>query len=825
MIDLAFRMIRHRWGSAVATLVALATGVMILMSMGTLVESAVFFHPSAERYARADVVVARQEVVRRTKEFDGDVTTSMVRLPGGTVPIAVADRVRTLAGVESAVADVAVPVTAGPVRAVGHGWSSAAFGRSPLTSGSAPRTDDEVVADTRLGLATGAPVDLLVGGTVHRFTVTGLVHADASPVAVFLTDARAGALNPSPGRAAAVLVRAEHGVDTAALAKAVSAVADGAQVYTGDDRGLAEPSADLDGRDLLILLGGSFGGYVVLLIGFVVAGTVGLSVRHRRRDLALLRAIAATPGQVRRMIVAEAMLLSVLGGVIGLPLGVLATRWVHGQLVDRGFVPDSLPILPGVLAAPTAVLVTSLVAVLAALAAARRVAKIRPTEALGEVAVEPSGGGRVRRIAGLVILVGAVAAAPAAISTGGVVAVASATGMLYLFVLGVGLLAPEINAFAARVLAPVLSAVWRSSGYLAAANLRANARGGATVLTALVLAVGLGGSVWFLQDNLQRTTVDQRRDGTLAEQAVVSPTGLPASAVDEIRRLPGVRMVTAVRQTTVVAPVFDGLETAGAQAVDPATVGSTLDLAVTDGSLDRLGKDTVAVSDLRASGSGWKVGDTAAVTLADGTPVKLKVIAIYRRGLGFGDFTLASSTVAGHTPTGLADSVLVRGASVPGLADVVSRHPGASVVARDELSAGLATDLAVSGWANKLLIGVLVGFAALAAANTMVVAALARRRELAVLRLVGLTSRQVKRMVHAEQAGLLGVALVIGGTIAAGTLVAAVNALTGSPVPYVPVVGGVVVVVGAAVLALATTVLPIGQLLRTPPVEQMGVKE
>ncbi|MFI5952998.1 FtsX-like permease family protein [Cryptosporangium sp. NPDC051539] len=818
---IAVRMLRYRWGSAVATLVALVTGVAILMAMGTLVESGLRFHPEPQRYTGADVVVARPEVVRTSKTFDGDTETSRVRLPGGTVPAGLADRIRQVPGVGSVVADVSIPVTVGSVPAAGHGWSSAAFGHSP-PSGSAPASDDQVVADTRLGLASGAPVDVLVGGTVHRFTVTGLFHSDATPATLYFSDARAAALNPSPGRVAAVLVRASSG---ALPAIRDLARADGAGAYTGDDRARAEPSAALDGRDLLLQLGGAFGGYVALLIGFVVAGTVGLSVRHRRRDLALLRAIAATPAQVRRMIMAEAALLGLLGALIGLPLGVLATRWVHGELVDRGFVPGSLPILPGVLAAPAAVLATSLVAVLAALAAARRVAKIRPTEALGEVAVEPTGGGRVRRIVGVVILIGAVAAAPAAIGTGGLVAVTSAAGMLYLLVLGVGLLAPEINTFAARVLAPVLHGLWRSSGYLAAANLRANARGGATVLTALVLAVGLGGSVWFLQDNLQRTTVEQRRDGTLAQQAVVSPTGLPESAVDEIRRLPGVRSVTEVRQTTVVAPVFDGLETAGAQAVDPATVRSTLDLKVTEGSLARLGKDTVAVSDLRASGSGWKVGDTASITLADGTPAKLEVIAIYQRGLGFGDLTLASATVAGHTPTGLADSVLVRGASVPGLEAVSARYPGSAVVTREDLGAGLARDLAVSAWANKLLIGVLVGFAALAAANTMVVAALARRRELAVLRLVGLTTGQVKRMVHAEQAGLLGVALVIGGTIAAGTLVAVVNALTGSPVPYVPPLGGAAVVAGAAVLALATTVLPIGRLLRTSPVEHLGVKE
>jgi putative ABC transport system permease protein len=79
--------------------------------------------------------------------------------------------------------------------------------------------------------------------------------------------------------------------------------------------------------------------------------------------------------------------------------------------------------------------------------------------------------------------------------------------------------------------------------------------------------------------------------------------------------------------------------------------------------------------------------------------------------------------------------------------------------------------------------------------------------------------------VHAEQAGLLGVALVIGGTIAAWTLASVVRALTGDLVPYVRPLGGAAVIGGAALLALTTTVLPINRLLRTPPADQIGVKE
>ncbi|MEV0567620.1 FtsX-like permease family protein [Dactylosporangium sp. NPDC050588] len=824
MTRLALRMLRHRPGSAVASLVALAAGVMILMAMGALVESGLRYKPDPVRYAAADVVVAHRDITISAKDLDGEVVRSTVRLPeGGTVPADLAERIRGLAGVATVAADDPVPV--GLPDGTGHGWASAALTPFRLVAGAPPAAEDQIAVDRRLGMAPGQQASLVVGGAARTYLVSGVV--DGPAPAVFFTDAHAATLSAHPGRVAAIGVVAQPGTDKAALAAAVRGLAAeaGAKVYTGADRGLAEGSADLDARDLLIQAGGAFGGYVVLLIGFVVAATVGLSVRHRRRDLALLRAVAATPGQVRRMIMAEAAAVGLAAVAVGVPAGLLATRWVRDQLVGRGFVPATFPIADGPLATVAAAGVTTLVAVLSALIAARRVTAIRPVEALGEVAVEPSRGGKVRLVCGLVALAGAGSSGAFTLGAGGQAALAAAVGMLYLFVTALGLLAPWINRAAAQALAPVLRAVWGTSGYLATANLKANARGTAAVLTALVLSVGLGGSVWFLQDNLERQTLAQRRDGLRASQALVSPAGLPAGAADEARKLPGVRAATSVRRTSVIVKVLDGAETVGAQAVSGPDLTATMDLRVRQGDLSALSTGTVAASSIRASTHGWKIGDTVPLWLGDGTPVRLTLVAVYERGLGFGDITLTRDTVAGHTARDVDDEVLI---STSGPADpsaLTARHPGSTLVATSGQTRQLAADLAVSAWLNRLLVGVMVGYAALAAANTMVIAALARRRELAVLRLAGVTRGQAKRMVHAEQAGLLGVAVLMGAAIALATLTMVVHAVTGEPLPYVPPIGWATVIAGTALLALLTTVLPIGRLLRVPPMEHIGVKE
>ncbi|WFE62910.1 ABC transporter permease [Micromonospora sp. WMMD714] len=836
MLKLAGQMLRHRKGSAVATLLAMTAGVLILMSLGVLVESGLRFTAAPQRYAAADVVVANRDITLTSTTLGEKETNTVVLPEGGTVPASMVDRIRQLPGVATVVADRTVPAILPSGAATGHGWSSAAVTPYQLTKGARPTRDTEVALDERLAasVAPGDEVPILVNGSARTYRVSGLVrHAGPrpdphAPPAVFFTDAHAVVIHPRLGQVDAVAVLAEPGAAKAVVADVRRLATEaGVKAYAGDERGLLEQSADQAASLMLVQLGSVFGGYVALLVMFVVAGTIGLAVRHRRRDLALLRAVAATPGQVARLVLAEVGLLSLLSVVIGVPVGWLASRWLHQELVDRAFIPDTFPVRGGGWAAVAVAVATVTVAVGAALIAARRTVRIRPTEALGEIAVESGRNGVLRLIFGFAALAGGFILIALTGAAKGTAALGPAMGLLCLLVLAVALLGPWINRAAARLLAPVLRRVWGDSGYLAAANLRANAQGMVTVLTALVLSVGFGGSIWFLQDNLDKQIVAENRGGMLAQQTVVSATGLPDTMLAQIRDIPGVLAATGVRNTSIIP---DGAaEGADAQAIDPAGVDLTMDLKVRSGSLADLRGSAMAASTLQAGSNGWRVGDQVTVRLGDGTPADLRVVAIYDRGFAFGDVTVAKDVVAGHTAVAGYERILVR--TEPGkdvsaaLGGVVGQYPGSSVTSTADVSGQLADDLALSAWLNKLLIGIMVGYAALAAANTMVMAALARGRELALLRLVGVTGKQVKRMVHAEQTGLLGVSLLIGGAIAAVTLVSIVHTLTGQLVPYVPPLGWVSIIGGTTLLALFTTILPVARLLRVPPVAGIGIKE
>ncbi|MEU0911083.1 ABC transporter permease [Streptomyces althioticus] len=842
MLRLAAQTLRHRTGGFLATFAALAAGVAVLMTCALLVESGWRHQGDPHRYGEAVAVVADRDLTVDGPTVLGETERTTVLLPErGGVPEKVAGDLADVPGVDRAVGErrLVVTTTAAPeLPTTGHGWSSTALAPYRLVSGRPPRTDREIAVDARLAgpeaLGPGATTQVVTGGVSRTYEVSGVVDtggAASGRAALFFTDAQAAALDPHPGRYDAVGVLTAPDADRDTVLAEVRRIADaaGATAYTGDDRGLAAEPESAAARSLALGAGAAFAGYAAAIVGFVVAGTVGLSVRHRRRDLALLRAVAATPGQVRSMLLAEVGLLALAAGAVGVPAGLLATRQVRDALVARGFLPDAFTVQGGALSAAAVVVIVAAVALLSAWIAALRVTRIRPTEALGEAAVEPATGGRVRLVCGLACVAGALSLTGLTGATDGQTALGAAMGMLYLFVLGVALLAPWINQAAARLVGPVLRTVWGDSGYLAAANLRANARGTVAVLTALVLSVGLGGTVWFLQDNLERQTVVQGREGVLAQYALTSAAGLPASAAAEARRVPGVVAATGVRRTSVVVPDRLEPQTVPAQGIDPLGVDRTLDLKVRSGSLGALREGTVAVSTARADAAGWRLGDKARLWLGDGTPVTLRVVALYERGWGFGDVTLHRSTLDGHTVTGLDDRVLIRTAPDFGaedaLAEVARRHPGGQVTDTARLTGELAEDVAVSGWLNKMLVAVLVGYAVLAAANTLAMAALARTRELSLLRLVGVTRGQVRRMVHAEQAGLLGVSLLIGAAIAAVTLTTIVRAVTGATVPHVPGAGWAVLLGGTAALALLATMLPVSHILRTAPVEGMGVRE
>ncbi|GAA2337913.1 ABC transporter permease [Streptomyces cuspidosporus] len=822
---LARAAVRFKPAAFVGTFIALVLAAAIVSACGILLESGLRATVPPGRYAHTPVVVTAHQRVGGREESEP--APDRVRLDASLVATAA----RT-PGAAAAVPDLTFPVRRGAAALTGHGWGSAPFTGAALALGTAPR-EGEVVLDEAAARAAharpGGRITLTTADGAHRFRVSGIARTsprgrtggDGGPT-VWFTDARARALSGHPATVDAVLVRPRPGTTPGALADRLERAlknAPAARVRTGQGRGAAEEPGLEGAREVLEGIGGSFGGVATMVALFTTAGTVALSVGQRGREIALLRAIGATPRQIRRSIATEALLVAPLAGALGTLPGIGLAHWWFGQLRDKGAIPAGVELSVSWIPLVSAVGAGLLTALLAGLAAARRPARIKPGQALGEAAAEPFRPGVVRTLLGTAALAGGCVLTGVAASTSGEDAANAALGVVMLFMLAVGLLGPFVARGCAWLVGLPLRA-GRAPAVLAAANARANARRLASAITPLVLAMAFASTLVFLHTSEDHATAGQRREGIVADHVVSAPGGLPADATARAGRVRGVAAAVGVLRTGVLVRKGSGdgawLETASAQGVSGTgrALAAVQDLDVRTGDLDALGRGTVAMDAGLASSMGVKVGDRLRLRLPDGATAAPEVVATYGRGLGLAQVTLVRAALASHVTSGFDSHVLVRDAKGADPAAVAAAlgplgevtGPGGYAAARDE-------EGELNAWANTVMAAVLGGFAAVAAANTLVMTVLDRRRELSTLRLIGSTRRQVLGMVRWEALLVVTAGVALGTAIALATLVPMARGLTGEG-PYLPPLTYAGFVGAAVALGLLATGLPARAALR-----------
>ncbi|NBH10561.1 FtsX-like permease family protein, partial [Amycolatopsis sp. SID8362] len=206
-----------------------------------------------------------------------------------------------------------------------------------------PAVPGEVVLDAALardaGVGVGEQVRIATRSTPAEFRVSGIVDALSRQSALFFTPDQAVALAGRPGQAHAIGVLADPGVAPETLAERVRAAAPGTEVTTGVERSGIECLDVSQTRTLLLAIAGSFGGFALLVAVFVVASTLALTVNQRRREFALLRAVAATPRQIRKLIGTETTLIALVAGVLGSALGLAVASGLRDAFAAIGVVP------------------------------------------------------------------------------------------------------------------------------------------------------------------------------------------------------------------------------------------------------------------------------------------------------------------------------------------------------------------------------------------------------------------------------------------------------------------------------------------------------
>src|SRR3954447_266896 len=818
MLSLAFLTARSRLGSFVGGLLAFTMAAVLGMAGGMLLQAALRSHAPVERYAGAAAVIAGDQVTGHDHDV---VLDERVRVDASLVA-----RLASVTGVRAAIADVGVPARLGAHVTEAHNWSAAALTPYGLTAGRAPRRANEVV--TGYSSRLGAQLVLSSTEAAHPVTVVGIArprHAVGTREVIFLPDATMKRLAGHLGKVDAIGILASSGFDASRLQTA----AGHALVLTGAARGKAESPALQAGRTRLIAVAASFAGIGIFVALFVVAGTMALAVQQREREIGLLRAIAATPGQVRRMVAWEAIVIALLGAAAGIGPGIRLAHALARGLVRHGIAPVGFGVGDPRLVAAGVVAGSITLALFAVWSSSRRAARVSPTRALTEASVEPRLVGPGRLIGGLVAIAGAIPLFAVSATTRTPATGAATSEMTAIFlVIAVGCLGPIVAKLAARVLQPLFGTVSPVGGFLAGANLATATRRFSSASTPLVLTIAMSCTLLFSATTLDHSISQQRHGGISADLALSSPGGgLAPSILHRVRATSGVDSAVALTPTTLGPSLGIGDDTIPAAIVDGS--GGGLDVGVTDGSLAALHGDAIALGRNRADSIHAHVGDRVEVTLGDNTKARPKVVAIYTRALGFGDALLARDLVAGHESSPLLDTVLVRANSVRGTAgrlrSLDSSYPGLRVSTKASLASADDADRETNRWLGPLFVAIIFAFTSIAVVNTLVMIALRRNRELALLRLSGATKRQVRSMARWEAALIVAIGLGVGVAIAATALVPLTHALTGGFQPYVPLRQLGAILGGSAALAVIALAIPTRRALRTRPITALGSAE
>ncbi|MEU9093707.1 ABC transporter permease [Streptomyces sp. NPDC048428] len=831
MLSLALRGMRTRWVTFVGSFLALALGVGIVATTGMAL-AATFDAPrhGPERFAAAPVVVRGEDRLRVRTPIG--VRTQELASPR-SVP---AELATALAELGRTVEDRTFPVSVGDARldgdgegTVGHPWPVAAATPYRLAAGRAPAAAGEVVVTAGAGsdVRTGDRITVATAAGTTVRTVVGTVRPAGFETAVFFTEAEAAAISPAVD---AVVVHADP-----AAVRAVVDREDRMAVLTGDDRRRADPDPDRDAEALVSVnaLLGTAAGITAFVSVFVVASTFSFAVAQRRREFGLLRTAGATPGQVRRMVYAEAVVIGVLASAAGCRLGVLGAPRLVSWMVGEGIAPRWFALGDQNWPLHTAFWTGLAVALGGAVAASRRAGKVGPAEALRESAVD-SGSMPLSRVllGAAVLLTGLVLLGVALVQDpGSVLKRKTYVTQPMLLIVGFALFAPVLVRPVTRFLAWLPAQLPGATGVLARENASAGLRRTAAVAAPVIVTVALAASLMGTTATIGEARVTEAR--TQVTSDFVATAGgeggaLPWQFVERARQIPGV--VVSASRSTAVTVLEEGTALVGseARAVDPADAAAVSAPPVVAGSLAGLDDGSIVVNEEWMTTT---IGERVGVWLADGRKVTLRVAAVLSTGTG-NNGVYVTPRNAGGAAVDRVDVKVVGNtgrAAVAAQLEAAGRATGTEVVTR---AGWLAENHRQSGENTRLgllmILLIALVYTGIALAGTQVMATSDRVRDLAVLRLAGATKAQVLRLVGTEALIVVTVGAVLGGAVAALNLFGVRTALglldvhSGVVVPW-GTIGPVVAV--SALLAVVFAVVPASFALRVRPVELAGARE
>jgi putative ABC transport system permease protein len=664
----------------------------------------------------------------------------------------------------------------------------------PLTyeEGHAATKPGEVTLDAataeRHGYHLGDPIEIAGRAPAARYTLVGITKlGDQKSIglaSMTMPLSEVQRISQQPGGISDISVAAAGGDSPAQLKAAIKqALGASATVRTGKEEAAKRTGDITDSLGFLktgLLI---FAGVAVLVGGFLIFNTFAVTVAQRSREFALLRTLGASRRQILNSVVLETLIIGVLASIVGILGGLVIAPALRGLLSSFGI---DFPGTSTVVASRT-IIVGLLVGVIATMISgfvpARRATQVQPVEAMREAATP---GGRpvgVRRVAGasVTIAVGlAVLLLGLFVASGGGAGALIGLGLIGMM-FGVALLAPVLVKPLARIIGAPLQRFQGMTGRLAQEN--AERQPQRTAITASALMIGLALVVFtaIFAAGL-RGSIDKVVDEQFGRTALVVThedgfTPVPAAIGERLGRLPGVQDVSPLR--------FDQANVRGvdtnvpASGVDPATITTVFKPEWKQGSdatlRDLTNRQALADSGW-ASDHGLRVGDTLDVTTPAAKRVRYEITGLYENKAGaLGQFIVTNASMTADWKQPDDALVLVRAPGDPDRLEaqaeaLLEAFPTAKVQTLAQFKDTQADQINQLLGLVFALLALSVIVALLGIVNTLALAVHERTRELGLLRAVGMSRRQVRRMVRAESVitALIGaiLGLVLGAIFA-----------------------------------------------------------
>ncbi|MEU6660713.1 FtsX-like permease family protein [Streptomyces sp. NPDC046821] len=712
-------------------------------------------------------------------------------------------------------------------------WTRNDLRSMKISSGHAPRGPTEVMVDSntadkhhlKLGdelrtiAATGDFRARIVG--IASFTVTN----PGAAVVFFDTATAQRELLGSAGQFTQINVTADAGVSDAQLKKNVAASLDGPYKFQTQ-----KETADANRKDVgsfmdvikYAMLG--FAGIAFLVGIFLIINTFSMLVAQRTREIGLMRAIGSSRKQVNRSVLVEALLLGVVGSVVGVGAGVGLAVGLMKLMSSMGMDLSTDDLTIRWTTPVTGLLLGIVVTVLAAYVPARRAGKVSPMAALRDAGTPADvKAGLVRGLIGIVLTAGGGFALYTATQ-----AAKASEGSLWL---GVGIVAtlvgfvvvgPLLAGGVVRVISVVLLRMFGPVGRMAERNALRNPRRTGATGAALMIGLALVACLSVVGSSMVASATSELDKSVGADFIVQGQNGLKPQAAEALKEAPYVSRVTEVKFVKATLTTPGGVkEEEGLVAATPS-YAQDLRRETTAGELSAAyGKDAMSVGSAFAGKNHLKVGDTMSVAFDHGRTARLRIAAITSDDTTFdkGAMYVNLATAERYVP---ADRLPLNGMmfakAQPGKADQAYKALKSAVAADPTVHVKDQTDYKKTlrdqiGQLLNMIYGLLalaIIVAILGVVNTLALSVVERTREIGLMRAIGLSRRQLRRMIRLESVviALFGALLGLGLGMGWGATAQKLLALEGLDVLQIPWTTILTVFAGSAFVGLFAALIP-----------------